>query len=171
MKALRLLLHVGVILLALFCILGIPFLCSGTFSGWLSGDLDALTAATVTLDQPSGNYVVLLNRDVHPDEAKLEDWVTFFEGGEDFTYIFEDITCAVPAGDSGALEMAQSYQSQLPEHQMVVKRMDSTLLLSRAEYGRFDIIILSQEFAQANTVEEDAMGDNILLLRVKGGAT
>jgi hypothetical protein len=39
--------------------------------------------------------------------------------------------------------------SRLPENQMKIKTEDGTLMLSKAEYGRFDIIIMSEEFASA----------------------
>jgi galactitol-specific phosphotransferase system IIB component len=54
----------------------------------------------------------------------------------------------VASGDSGALTMAQSFQSRLPEKQMSVQTENATLLMSRADCGKYDIIILSKEFAE-----------------------
>jgi galactitol-specific phosphotransferase system IIB component len=52
-------------------------------------------------------------------------------------------------GDTGALTMAQSFQSRLPEKQMSIQTEDATLLMSRADQGKYDIIILSKEFAKS----------------------
>lgn len=109
-----------------------------------TGSADAVSSATVVIEQPSGAYVVLINRDRHANADNLDTWVTFFGGG-DFNIIFEDISCIVPNADAGGLELAKSFQSRLPENQMKLRTEDTTLLLSKAAYGEFDVIIFSRE--------------------------
>ena len=96
----------------------------------------------------TGEDVVMINKAMHTDGKKLDDWVRFFEGG-DVTYIFEDICCSVPVQDAGAVEMAQSFRSRLPENQMRIEEADVTLLLSRADEKKYDILILSKDIAEA----------------------
>lgn len=159
--------HGIVILTALLLILGIPFFTSAWFRGHISGETDTLSGATVILDTPSGNFVVLINTDRHPDPEALETWKRFF-AGEEISLLFEDVVCGVCRGDAAGLEMARSYQSRLPEHQMELRLEDPVLLLSKAEYGKFDILILSQEMAdsmQASTVSEH---ENVTTVIVRG---
>ena len=80
--------------------LGIPFLCSDTFSRMISGKTDAVTSASVILDAPSGDYLVLVNLDRHQDAENLALWETFFTG-TDAPVIYEDISCLTALGDRG----------------------------------------------------------------------
>jgi hypothetical protein len=113
----------------------------------IKGTVDTVSSASVIIDQPSGNYIVLINQTLHTNQDNLNTWVRFFSG-EEISYLFEDISCSVASGDSGALTMAQSFQSRLPEKQMSVQTENATLLMSRADCGKYDIIILSKEFAE-----------------------
>lgn len=144
--------HIGIIIAGVLLLLGIPFWCAGGLRLLFSADVDAVTSASIILDKPSGHYYVLINKAMHTDEDNLADWLVFFSGGE-FLYVFEDVSCSVAYGDPGAIALADSFRSQLPEHQMQAKREDGTLMLSRAEHGLYDIMIVSAEFA-------DAMGVN-----------
>ncbi|MBR1691735.1 MAG: hypothetical protein IJ711_03050 [Lachnospiraceae bacterium] len=145
----RILKHILIVITSLFLILGVPFLRSDYFAAQIGGsDADAVSSASLILEQPSGAYVVLINRQRHTDTEKLETWIDFFEGRE-VSYIFEDISCIVAKGDVQGLEMARSFQSRLPEHQMTVRQEDGILLLSKAEAGKYDIIIMSKEAADA----------------------
>ncbi len=167
MKAGDALRHGAVCLSSVFLLLGLPFLRSGAFSELLSGKgVDTVSGATVVLEQPSGEYMVLLNTAMHPDAEKLADWITFFSGGE-IAYIFEDVSCSVPKGDQGALRMARSFQSRLPENQMKVHAEDASLLCSQADNGLFDIIILSREYADAYRAES-ARSDEVQVLALTG---
>lgn len=158
--------HLAIIMCGVAVIIGCPFVFTDFFAQLISGDgADTVTSASVILDKPSGEYVVLINKDIHSDESKLNDWITFFSGGE-ITYIFEDIACSVPNGDIGALSMAESYQSRLPENQMRIDKEESTLLLSRADAGKFDIIVMSKEFAEANKAES-AYAEQVAIINVK----
>lgn len=172
MKLRRILLHTAVICAGVFATLVLPFLTTDYFSRLVSGT-DAITSATVVLDQPSGNYVVLVNRALHTDEDNLRDWITFFEGGE-ITYIFEDISCSVGEGDAAGLAMAQSFQSRLPENQMTIQRENAAMLASRVDYGRYDIVIMSAEFAESYQIpwsdnETAAVRENMEIIELKGG--
>jgi hypothetical protein len=122
----------------------------------------------VIIDQPSGDYIVLINQNLHTNRDNLYTWVQFFSGQE-ISYLFEDISCSVAAGDSGALTMAQSFQSRLPEKQMSVQTENATLLLSRADCGKYDIIILSSEFAERydlTTID----GAAVTMIEITGGS-
>ena len=58
--------------------------------------------------------------------------------------------------------------TRLPENQMVLKTEDPTLMLSKAEHGKFDVIVISKEIAdiyKASTVYDM---DNIEVIHIKG---
>ena len=115
----------------------------------LDPELDAVTSASVIIEQPGGNYIVLINTALHTNQENLDDWIAFFSG-EEISYIFEDISCSVSSSDPGAQTMGESFQSRLPENQMSLQSENSVLLLSRMEHGLFDIVIMSEEFATTN---------------------
>ena len=140
---------------AILVLVGIPVWSSGYIQGRLGG-VDAVSSATVMIEQPSGAYVVFINSDSHKNKENLEIWKAFF-GGEETDFLFEDISCIVADCDAAGLEMAESFQSRLPENQMSIRTEDITLMLSKADYGRFDVIIMSREIYDeynAKTVEE-----------------
>ena len=139
--------HAGIITGSLLVILGIPLLLTGRLQTFFSEEADAVSSASVILDKPSGHYYVMINKALHSDEEKLGDWITFFSGGE-ILYIFEDISCSVADSDVGGMEMADSFRSRLPEHQMQIKSEDAVLLASRADQELYDVIILSRECAE-----------------------
>lgn len=169
MKFLNVLKHTGIILAAVLLIIGVPLCCTGFFRTLFSDSVDVVSSASLVLEQPSGEYVVLINRNLHPDADALEDWITFFSGtaGEDeLLIIFEDIGCSVASADAGGIELANSFRSQLPENQMKVMEEDATLLLSRADEGLFDVLILSKEFADLYHAET-AYQDNVEIVTLK----
>lgn len=151
MKPSRLILHILADLLIVAAALVIPVLLSDYGRGMLSGT-DAVSSASVVIDAPSGEFLVLLNPERHTDEENLAFWTDFFSGRE-VTYCFEDISCMVARTDTAALELARSCQSRLSEHQMTIRQEDMTLMLSRADNGKFDTIILSREMAEHYTAE------------------
>lgn len=141
--------HFAVVVLSLFVIIGVPFFSTDYFKELLSPEApDAVSSASIILDMPSGKYIVLINSDLHKDNEKLDNWLKFFNG-EEIDYIFEDISCSVAKGDTGAMETAKSFQSRLPENQMRIKEEDALILVSRAEAGLFDSVIMSEEFAKS----------------------
>jgi stress-induced morphogen len=156
--------HMGIILAGILFLLGIPFLSTDYFKTLLSGNEDAVTSASVIIDQPSGEYIVLVNENLHTDNENLNTWISFFQG-EEISFLFEDISCSVIKGDTGALNMAKSFQSRLPEKQMRIQQEDATLLMSRADNDKFDIIIISKEFANSYDVAT-AEGENTALINI-----
>lgn len=174
MGFLKVLKHIGIVLAGLIVIIGIPLLATGYIGALFSGSLDAVSSASVVLDQPSGDFLVLINRDFHTDEETLNDWISFFsagaEEGGDLPIIFEDIAASVAIADPAGAEMADSLRSQLPENQMKVTKEDATLLMSRADKGLFDIIIMSSEFAEgyhAETAYENKSNVQVVEIRSK----
>ena len=155
--------HILIIATGAFLILGLPFLGSGYLQRLTDG-VDAVSGASVIIDKPSGEYVILINRELHKNAENLTQWIRFFRG-EEISYIFEDISCSVAMADIGGAEMARSFQSRLPENQMKIQTEDVTLLFSRADHGKFDVIVLSEEFAETYHAET-AYTDNVEVIRV-----
>lgn len=169
MTILKILKHIGIIAAGIILVIGVPLLCTGYIGRLVSGSLDAVSSASVVLDQPSGDYIVLINKDYHQDEDNLNDWIKFFSGSVDedeLLIIFEDIAVSAASSDAAGAEMADSLRSQLPENQMKVTTDDATLLMSRADAGLFDIIILSKEFAEGYHAET-AYNNNVEVVELK----
>lgn len=160
--------HIMMVSVSLFVILGIPFLYLQSASG--SGETDAVTGASVIIDQPSGDYFVFINKDRRKSGDTLATWKDFFHG-EEISYVFEDITCYVAENDAAGFTMAQSFQSRLPENQMTIRKEDGTLLLSKAENGKYDIIILSVEAADIYKVDDLMKRQDTEVCRVTGGSS
>ena len=157
--------HVILVALGVFVLLGLPFMNTDYFSGLVSG-ADAVSSASAILDSPSGEYIVWINAALHTDEEKLDQWIHFFKG-EEISYIFEDLACSVADGDPSGLEMAQSYQSRLPENQMILDSENSIFLLSAAENDQFDIVVMSKEFADSYGASPS---ENTIVIEVGGDA-
>ncbi len=132
----RVLVHVLCDLLVITLALGIPVLLSGQRN-------DAVSSASVVA-APSGEFLILLNLD-----ALTEDtfWMDFCSG-QDVDFCFEDISCTVGTNDTASLQMAQSLQSRLSERQFTIRQEDMTLMLSKADHGKFQVMILSKELAE-----------------------
>lgn len=164
------LIHTCIVCLSLFLILGIPFLFTDAFHNLIHGKADATSSASVVLKQPSGQYIVLINKARHTNAENLDTWTRFFDGKE-IDYLFEDIVCYVCQGDGLGLSMAQSYQSRLPANQMRIKIVDPTLLFSKADHGIFDIVVMSKEMADAFHAETISQQDGVITITVKGEAS
>jgi hypothetical protein len=164
MRIKKVFMHTGIVLAGVLLLLGIPFFATDYFKTLLNEDMDAITSASVTIDQPSGEYIVLINQNMHDNQENLNTWIQFFSG-EEISYLFEDISCSVAVGDTGALTMAQSFQSRLPEKQMSIQTEDATLLMSRADNGKYDIIIISKEYAESYDIAT-AYGENTRLINI-----
>ncbi|MBQ9382690.1 MAG: hypothetical protein IJT87_00485 [Ruminiclostridium sp.] len=163
MKLLR---HIAVCTVSLLLLAVLPFALAGGFSR-LSGGTDAVSSASAVIDKPSGSYIVLINRDRH-SESDLEAWREFFSGG-DFSIIFDDISCVTLDGDAGALTLAQSFMSRLPENQMTVKSREAVITLSKADNGRTDVMIVSDEAAEKYGLSSVYDGKNVEVIRVNDG--
>ena len=161
----RVIKHIAVCLSGVLLLIVIPFASAGGFMIF-SGSTDAVSSASVVIDKPSGRYTVLINRDRHKSENDLAAWHEFFSGGE-FTIIFDDIGCVTLQGDTGALALAQSFMSRLPENQMKVTTGDAVLTLSKAKSGRFDMMIVSAEAAEKYRVSDIYAGKNVDVIAVE----
>ena len=162
------LMHFLIVAAGTALLLGIPLERTGAFAFLRGGAPDAVSSASVILDAPDGSFLILINEKLHPDEKALADWIDFFSGEEEeLTVIFEDISCSVAEGDADALELAESFQSRLPENQMVIREEEATLLFSRADAGKFDILIVSSAY-RAAFKPESAEGEHVFAVE-KGG--
>ena len=154
--------HMGVVLAALFCFLGLPAL---VYLPKGSG-VDVVSSASLAVpEQPSGRFVVILNRERH---ASLEDWEAFFTE-RPVGVIMEDIRCVTAAGDTAGLQLAQRYQARLAENQMSLRSENGVLLVSKAELGLYDVVILSRETADALGCAAVYARPDALVLTVEGG--
>ena len=163
MKAVK---HIAVILTALFVTLGIPTLYYLGTGALAIGGADAVTGASLELpDQPSGQFVVLVNREKHPDTLEL--WTDFFTD-RPTDVIMEDLSCMTARGDAAGLQLAERYQARLAEHQMSIRQENPVLLVSRAEQGLFDVVILSQEMADAYQFRTGSERNGVTVIPVKG---
>ena len=159
--------HILYIALGLFLCLGIPALRCADIAGILSGTAkDAVSSATMVInDAPSGEYLVLVNEKYHP--LSMEEWEKFFTE-QPVGVILEDLCCYVPEGDSNGQKLAERCQARLAENQMHLQAMDGLLLVSRAEHGLFDVIVLSAEAAEAWDYRKAAAGPGIRVIAVRG---
>ena len=138
--------HAAFIAAALFVCLGIPTLYFGQKNLLPGGQTDTISGASLVVpEQPSGAFLILLNKAHHPDTT--EDWTAFFTE-QPVDVIMEDIHCLITRGDATGKELAERYLARLAENQMRITQEDGTLIASRAECGLFDVILLSEEAAQ-----------------------
>ena len=151
--------HGLIIIVSLSVLVLAPLYFTGFFAG--KSDVDAVASATMIIEQPSGDYVVMINPKLHSDAENLATWKKFFEGQE-IDFLFEDISCVVADIDLSGLEIARSFQSRLPENQMSVRTEDITLMLSKAMADRYDIIIMSKEIFDAYKADY-GMTESIIL--------
>ena len=158
MKIRSALIHIAIVAAGIFVLLGVPFMNTAYFAELMRGQTDAVTSPSVILPEPSGSYVVMINKALHKDEAKLAEWEKFFRG-EEVGVIFEDISCSCVSIDSSAVEMATSLMTRLPENQMKGQTEDPTMVLSRADHGKYDVILLSKEIADMFHAETAENGD------------
>ena len=161
MKLITRILHIAADLVIIFALAGIPVLmyCDLPVKGY-----DAVSSASIELpDSPSGEFLIIINKDLHEDTA--EDWKEFFEG-DSLKVIFEDINCLVPDGDVTGLELANRYMAILPENQMRVSSDDAVLIASKLEAGYVDIAILSADMADALGISTESIPDNMLVIKI-----
>ncbi len=156
--------HIAVCAVCILLLAVLPFALAGGF-GSLSGDTDAVSSASVIIDKPSGSYIVMINRSRHKSVGDLAAWHEFFSGG-DFTIIYDDIGCVTLQGDTGALTLAQSFMSRLPENQMKVSVGDPVLSVSKAAHRRFDMMIVSSEAAEIYGVSDIYDGKDVDVIYV-----
>ena len=159
--------HIVVSLVTLFVLLGLPAIYyggHGAFSG--GGGADSVTGASLELpDQPSGEFVVLLDREKH--RSTLEAWTDFFSD-RPTDVIMEDLSCLTLRGDSTGAQLAERYQARLAANQMTIRQEDPTLVASRADQGLFDVIVLSKEMADAYQFRSTLDDSRVAVIPVKG---
>ena len=154
---------------ALLLISGVMFgilVLNGSIS--IGAQVDAVTKATgeiVYADDIDGSFTVLINKEMHKDAEALAEWITFFSGGE-VGVIFEDVTCYVASNDPSGLEVAESFQSRLPENQLGIKTVPSGMLVDKAAHGVFDVIVLSDPIAKAIGADTLFNKENIEVIRI-----
>ncbi len=82
--------------------------------------------------------------------------------------IMSDVDCRVAAADAAAMQLARRYQLRLPENQMKLKIENGLLLISKAEVGLFDAIVMSKEMADRYQADTLWQQPDIILVSVKG---
>lgn len=156
-------------IVVLLAILGIPFFLLGGENIFTINPADAVSSATsytFDADDLSGEYVVLINNTLHEKKGTIPVWVEFFSG-RDVPVILDDIHCLVADSDTAGREFAEICQARLPENQMKIKIENGLLLVSKAEYSRFDIIIMSKELAEAYSAYSIGENADITLVEVQ----
>ena len=131
-------------------------LTAGGYINRSSDSPDAVSSATaqpVSAGDMSGKYIVFINRGLHDKAGTTGDWEKFFSFTDDVPLIMEDITCKVAQLDSEGLDTARKYQARLPENQMKIEQEAGVMLLSKAELGRFDVIIMSEAAAKSYSAQ------------------
>ena len=158
--------HFVIISASLFIFLGIPalFYAGRLKDIWFSDDPDAVSGASLEIpDQPSGEYIVLLNRSLHRDT--LDEWTDFFRE-EPTGVIFEDLTCITAEGDVNGQQMAKRYQARLAENQMTLKPENALMAVSKAQWGAFDVCVFSREMADAFRLETVESNPDVVFLEM-----
>ena len=155
--------HILIVATVLAVTVVLPF--SLNRSIFFGSNTDAIAQATAVIpDEPSGDYVVLINKKLHGDS--LDDWISFFND-EDFAVIFDDIKCTAAKGDTNGIQLAERFMAQLPENQMQLSTEDPTLLISKAEKGYIDTAVFSKEMADA--LKLLISSDDIAVVYIHGG--
>lgn len=163
MKLRKIIGHTGLVVCMLFLLVGLPILTHFRFD--VDQTADAVSSASIALpDQPSGDFIVLINTKTH--SKTLHAWRSFFLD-EDFPVIFEDIQCIAAEGDATGQQMAERYLAELPENQMKLRTENPTLLASKAEAGYIDVAIFSREMADALKLSPDT--NLVTVIEVSGG--
>lgn len=158
--------HIGIVLFGLFLCLVLPGLFFVDVDALLSGGFDAVSGASMELpDQPSGEFVVIINREKHP--LTLDKWSAFFLE-EPVGVILEDISCLAASSDPAGTQLARRYLARLAENQMKLHTENSLLVVSRAENGLYDVIVLSREMADAVDFSAVYARDDALVLVIAG---
>ena len=144
-------------------------LTAGGYINWSSDSPDAVSSATakpVSAGDMSGKYMVFINRELHDKAGTTGDWEKFFSFSDDVPLIVEDITCKVAQFDSEGLDTARKYQARLPENQMIIEQEAGVMLLSKAELGRFDVMIMSEAAAKSYSAQTLYDKENILTIKM-----
>ena len=158
--------HFLIIFLSLLVILGVPTVLYKDFVFGGFG-IDALSGATIELpDAPSGNFIIQMKvKDKYFTSAK--EWENFFNE-RDYDVLMEDVNCLVAIGDESAYKLAERYMARLAVNQMKIRRENVMLTVSKAENRLIDILIMSEEYAEAYKLRLETEG--IKTIKVEGKA-
>ena len=144
-------------------------LTAGGYINRSSDSPDAVSSATaqpVSAGDMRGKYIVFINRGLHDKAGTTGDWEKFYSFTDDVPLIMEDITCKVAQLDSEGLDTARKYQARLPENQMKIEQEAGVMLLSKAELGRFDVMIMSEAAAKSYSAQTLYDKENILTIKM-----
>lgn len=144
-------------------------LTAGGYINRSSDSPDAVSSATaqpVSAGDMSGKYIVFINRGLHDKAGTTGDWEKFFSFTDDVPLIMEDITCKVAQLDSEGLDTARKYQARLPDNQMKIEQEAGVMLLSKAELGRFDVMIVSEAAAKSYSAQTLYDKENNLTIKM-----
>ena len=159
--------HLIIKITGLAVIFGIPIYIYLFPLVFRSGNTDAISGATmISSEAVSGEYVILINSDMHKKKGTTEDWAAFFKG--ESSLIFDDISCLVATGDNSGNEFADICKARLPENQMTITKINGLMMVSKADHSKFDVIVMSREFAEVFSVYNRKMPDNIRIVYVSG---
>ena len=136
---------------------------------WNNDSPDAVSSATaqvVSAEDMKGKYVVLINKELHDHTGTTEDWIKFFSFDKETPLIMEDIVCKTADTDAQGIEVAEKYRARLPENQMKLQKEAGVMLLSKAELGRFDVVILSEAAAQNYSAQTMYDRNNVAVIKM-----
>ena len=128
--------------------------------------LKTLDGKKFQLDKLKGKYVVLINKELHDHTGTTEDWIKFFSFDKETPLIMEDIVCKTADTDAQGIEVAEKYRARLPENQMKLQKEAGVMLLSKAELGRFDVVILSEAAAQNYSAQTMYDRNNVAVIKM-----
>ena len=83
----------------------------------------------------------------------------------------DDVACLAAQGDATGVQLAERFQARLAENQMTVRTINPTLLASRADAGVYDVVIVSEEMADALTLSTAYERAETAVITVRGDAT
>ena len=144
--------HIIVVAAALLLLLGLP--------------LAVLRNTAQQSDGGSGEFVVLINRELHPDDKEIGKLEKLFADGQADGLDTDGIKFAVSPEDAAGLAFAERLLK--PDDTAALTGDDTALMLSKAENGLFDVIVMSKELADSSKAETVAKKTNAEMLCVKG---
>lgn len=111
-------------------------------------------ASTASIEGVSGNFVVLINKNNSPRGTK-----EFFEGRQPCP---QGLECSVAKSDKKVDGLLKSLAIAASP------KDDALIMLSKAEYGDFDVMILSKKLADTYTAKSLYDKDYVDVVEIKG---
>ena len=172
---LKILKHIGFVLLTLFLFVGIPLLVQRDNLIKL-GTVDATAGGSIDLSEyeSSGSFVILINETSFSDRLKTR-LVSYFDGSDRDSSIFitkkdiltgdEKIKLTVINGDSAGITMGQYYQGAIANGAAITLDSETGILVvSKAEKGMLDLVVMSEAMAEAFSLKDEI--DGVIVLHV-----